>query len=105
MSAFQSPIYGSRTRREDWLKAAEIGFNPLSTGHALSRRWAFPEPVPCFNPLSTGHAHGSLNKRKSTKRGFNPLSTGHAQGYFFFHGLFCRFQSPIYGSRTMQYSH
>ena len=36
--AFQSPIYGSRTVLARWIYAGQVGFNPLSTGHAPSHQ-------------------------------------------------------------------
>jgi len=59
MHMFQSPIYGSRTRREPVESRFHTGFNPLSTGHALAYSPVLRSAYIRFNPLSTGHAPGN----------------------------------------------
>jgi len=76
---FQSPIYGSRTKKKYVdCDTPNYRFNPLSTGHA---HYDFPtsrQIFAGFNPLSTGHALSTFLAYDVGKTSFNPLSTGHA---------------------------
>jgi len=78
--SFQSPIYGSRTKRP-----------PVKTYSQKIR----------FNPLSTGHApFASLSSLRSGTGFQSPIYGSRTDMAIYVSSVTPTFQSPIYGSRT-----